>query len=173
MLDLSRIKGSVFSIDDGEIIYDTVKSFIEDVSEKEIDIAIDYEDEDIIYIEDPIYLKYRHILDYQVISDNQLNDLISNYNYMIVDFDHVVGRTQNDYTELHINRRAVIEDIMRLIDDFSQLMEEIMEEKFDLDFFTYEIKVEEYELEALDDPVLLGNFDEWKNRVDKLESIDL
>lgn len=168
MLDLSRIKGSVFSIDDEEILYDTVKSFVEDVAEKEIDIAIDYEDEDMIYIEDPIYLKYRHILDYQIISENQLSDLISDYNYMIVDFDHVVGRTQNDYTELYINRRAVITDIERLIDYFSELMEE----KFDLDYFTYEIKVGQYELESLDNPELLGKFDEWKNRVNKLESID-
>lgn len=168
ILDLSRIRGSVFSIDDGEILYDTVKSFIEDVAERETDIAIDYEDEDMIYIEDPIYLKYRHILDYQIISENQLSDLISEYNYVIVDFDHVVGRTQNDYTELYINRRAVITDIERYIDYFSQLMEE----KFGLDFFTYEIKADEDELESLDNPELLGKFDEWKNRVNKLDSVD-
>lgn len=167
ILDLSRIRGSVFSIDDGEILYDTVKSFIEDVAERETDIAIDYEDEDMIYIEDPIYLKYRHILDYQIISENQLSDLISEYNYIIVDFNHVVGRTQNDYTELYINRRAVITDIERYIDYFSQLMEE----KFGLDFFTYEIKADEDELESLDNPELLGKFDEWKNRANKLDSI--
>ena len=168
ILDLSRIRGSVFSIDDEEIVYDTVKSFIEDVAKRETGIAIDYEGEDMIYIEDPIYLKYRHILDYQIISENQLSDLISEYNYMIVDFNHVVGKTQNDYTELYINRRTVIKDIERLIDYFSQLMEE----KFGLDFFTYEIKADEDELESLDNPELLGKFDEWKNRVNKLDSID-
>ena len=168
ILDLSQIRGSVFSIDDEEILYHTVKSFIEDISKKEIDIAIDYEDEDMIYIEDPIYLKYKHILDYQIISENQLSGLISDYNYMIVDFNHVVGRTQNDYTELYINRGAVIKDIERLVNYFSQLMKE----KFGLDFFTYEIKTNEDEFKSLGDPELLGKFEEWKNRVNKLESID-
>lgn len=84
VLKIDEISGAVYDkIEDG-IAYDSVSDFIISATEDNIETAKNFIDEGSYYTEDYSYLECNHILDYRVISDNQLKVLLDEYNYLIL-----------------------------------------------------------------------------------------
>lgn len=80
---LSEYSGRVYDMayKPKELVYESVSDFINDISNKEIEIAMN--DFPSNYQVDEVYQKYRHLKDSQEITEKELNELLDTYQYDI------------------------------------------------------------------------------------------